>query len=40
MKMYLLYRQTMNAVIVLGDPIGNEDKFSEVLTKFYDQMYF
>ena len=37
---FIMYRQTMNAVIVLGDPIGNEDKFSEVLTKFYDQMYF
>lgn len=37
---FIMYRQTMNAVIVLGDPIGNENKFSSVLSDFYDQMHF
>ncbi|MBL0848399.1 bifunctional lysylphosphatidylglycerol flippase/synthetase MprF [Mammaliicoccus fleurettii] len=37
---FIMYRYTMNAVIVLGDPIGNKDKFNETLNDFYDQMYF
>lgn len=37
---FIMYRYTMNAVIVLGDPIGNKNKFNEILTDFYDQMYF
>ncbi|GGI42056.1 bifunctional lysylphosphatidylglycerol flippase/synthetase MprF [Mammaliicoccus stepanovicii] len=37
---FLMYRHKMNAVIVLGDPIGNKDKFNQLLLDFYDQMHF
>lgn len=37
---FIMYRHTMNAVIVLGDPVGNSDKYHAVLKEFYDQMHF
>ncbi|KAA1039579.1 bifunctional lysylphosphatidylglycerol flippase/synthetase MprF [Macrococcus equipercicus] len=37
---FLMYRKTMNACIVLGDPIGNSDKFIELLNNFYDKTTF
>lgn len=37
---FIMYRHTMNAVIVLGDPVGNQEKFNQTLISFYDQMKF
>lgn len=37
---FIMYRQTMNAIIVLGDPVGNSDKYNQTLSTFYDQMTF
>ncbi|PTI36235.1 bifunctional lysylphosphatidylglycerol flippase/synthetase MprF [Mammaliicoccus vitulinus] len=37
---FIMYRHTMNAVIVLGDPVGNRNQFNQILSDFYDQMQF
>ncbi|UWF55826.1 bifunctional lysylphosphatidylglycerol flippase/synthetase MprF [Staphylococcus hyicus] len=33
---FIMYRFYRNSLIVLGDPVGNEEHFAELLEKFYD----
>nr|WP_279433905.1 bifunctional lysylphosphatidylglycerol flippase/synthetase MprF [Macrococcus lamae] len=37
---FLMYRKTLNACIVLGDPIGDRESFRALLNDFYDQATF
>ncbi|WP_165983040.1 bifunctional lysylphosphatidylglycerol flippase/synthetase MprF [Macrococcus brunensis] len=37
---FLMFHKTKNALIVMGDPVGNHEHFEQLLMDFYDKAFF
>ncbi|WP_165983692.1 bifunctional lysylphosphatidylglycerol flippase/synthetase MprF [Macrococcus bovicus] len=37
---FLMFHKTKNALIVMGDPVGNREHFEQLLMDFYDKAFF